>query len=501
MAITHKQMRKLMSEYQKTGKVSQAALQADMDRKTARKLLNKEKPWEEGQSPRTWRTRVDPFNANWSEVEAHLKDAPELQAKSLFEWYQEQHPGIYTEGQLRSFQRRVRQWRALNGPDKEVYFPQVHQPGRRMQTDFTCLNELGVTICGKTFDHWACHMVLSYSNWEWAILCQSENYAALRQGVQTALWKLGHVPAEHWTDHTPVVTHWLGTPAPGRWEYNQDYTQLMEHYGLEPHLIQVASPNENGDVESGNGAFKNRLRQHLLLRGGRDFTDREHWRQFVEMVLDKANRARQTRLNEELQAMKTLAVDLLPEYVVDSPRVSAWSTIQVQRTAYSVPSRLIGEKVRVHRYEDRLEVFYAGSHQLTMPRSAGRGRPQIDYRHVIDGLVRKPGAFQNYRYQEAMFPTLAFRQTYDRLQEICGDRVAVREYLGILQMAARHGQKSIEDVFELLRAKGIAPRLAAILEYIPSPEVRRGGPPVMNSLTVDLAAYDGLLEKSEVGHE
>jgi len=134
---------------------------------------------------------------------------------------------------------------------------------------------------------------------------------------------------------------------------------------------------------------------------------------------------------------------------------------------------------------------------LTIPRSGGRGKPQIDYRHVIDGLVRKPGAFQNYRYQEAMFPALVFRQTYDRLQEICGDRVAVREYLGILQAAARHGQKNVEDVFDLLRVQGIAPRLAAILEYIPGSEATL---PVIKSLTVDLTVYDGLLEKSEVCH-
>lgn len=498
MAITQKQMRKLMSEYQKTGTASQAALRADMDRKTAGKLLREEKPWEAGQTPRTWRTRVDPFDANWTEVGTHLKDAPELQAKSLFEWLQEKHPGIYSEGQLRSFQRRVRQWRALNVSNKEVYFPQVHHPGRRMQTDFTCLNKLEITICGKAFDHWACHTVLTYSNWEWAILCHSENYAALRHGVQTAFWKLGHVPAEHWTDHTPVVAHWVGTPAPGRWEYNQDYTQLMEHYGSRPHMIQVASPNEAGDVEAGNGAFKNRLRQHLLLRGSRDFAGREQYRHFFETVLDKANRARQVRLNEELGTMKILAVGLLPEYVVEEVRVSAWSLIQVQRTPYSVPSRLIGEKVRVHRYEDRLEIYYAGERQLTIPRSSGRGRPQVDYRHVIDWLVRKPGAFQNYRYQEAMFPTLAFRQVYDRLQELRGDRVAVREYLGILQAAARHGQKSVETALDALRVRGIAPRLAAILEYIPSPEAM---PPAMNSLKVDLAAYDGLLEKSEVCHE
>ena len=234
------------------------------------------------------------------------------------------------------------------------------------------------------------------------------------------------------------------------------------------------------------------------MRGSRDFEDREKYRQFFESVLDKANRTRQARLDEELAAMKVLSVGLLPEYVVETPIVSAWSTIQVQRTPYSVPSRLIGEKVRVHRYEDRLEVYYAGELQLVIPRSPGRGHPQIDYRHVIDWLVRKPGAFQNYRYQEAMFPSLAFRQVYDRLQETCSDRVAVREYLGILQAAARYGQKSIETAFEALRAGGIVPRLAAVLEYVPAPKTTL---PELSSLTVDLAAYDGLLEKSEVCHE
>jgi len=498
MAITYQQMRKIMSEYQEGGKVSIAALRADVDRKTAGKYLGMEQPWEDLHKPRDWRTRKDPFSAHWVEVEQKLKDAPELEAKALFGWLQERYPGVYSPGQVRSFQRQVRRWRALNGPDKEVYFRQDHKPGRRMQTDFTCLNELEITIRGEAFPHWACHNVLTYSNWEWATLCRSENYVALKQGFQAAIWKLGHVPSEHWTDHATAATHVVaaGTASDSGWVYNPPYKGLMAHFGIEPRTIQVASPNENGDVESSNGNLKRCLNQHLLLRGSRDFQSRDEWRRFFEEVLNKRNITRQAWLVEELAVMKPLEVDLLPEYEIEQPRVSTWSTIQVHRTAYSVPSRLIGEKVRVHRYEDHVDVYYADVLQASMPRQTGRGDAVIDYRHIIDWLVRKPGAFRDYRYHEQMFPTLVFRRAYDQLLGACAERVADREYLAVLQLAYRHGESLTETTIRQLQEKGITPRLASVLEFMPQPDLTL---PEMAPLLVDLHVYDGLL--SEVRHE
>jgi hypothetical protein len=498
MAITYQQMRKIMSEYQESGKVSIAALHADVDRKTSGKYLAMEQPWEEGRKPRDWRTRKDVFTEHWPEVERHLTDAPELEAKALFEWLLEQHPGVYQPGQVRSFQRQVRRWRALHGPDKEVYFRQDHKPGRRMQTDFTCLNELEITINGEAFPHWACHSVLTYSNWEWATLCRSENYVALKQGFQAAIWKLGHVPCEHWTDHTTAATHVVAasTTAESGWVYNPPYEGLMNHFGIQPRTIQVASPNENGDVESSNGNMKRCLHQHLLLRGSRDFQSRDEWRGFFEGVINKRNTPRHVRLVEELAVMKPLEVDLLPEYEIEQPRVSAWSTIQVHRTAYSVPSRLIGEKVRAHRYEDHVDVYYADVLQASMPRQTGRGDAVIDYRHIIDWLVRKPGAFRDYRYHEQMFPTLAFRKAYDQLLGACAERVADREYLAVLQLAYRHGESLTETAIRQLLEKGITPRLAAVLEFLPQPDLTL---PEMAPLAVDLHIYDALL--SEVCHD
>lgn len=486
-----------MSEYQKTGNVGVAALRADVDRKTAAKYLRLEKPWEEGRDPRSWRTRKDPFEGRWSDVEGHLKDAPELEAKALFEWLQEKHPGVYPAGQLRSFQRQVRRWRALNGSGKEVYFQQEHKPGRRMQTDFTCLNELAITIGGEPFLHMACHSVLTYSNWEWATLCHSESYVALKHGVQAAIWKLGHLPVEHWTDHSTAATHLVGGAEGAGWKYNLNYEALMKHFGVQPRTIQVGCPNENGDVESSNGHLKNRLRQHLLLRGSRDFQSRDEWRRFFEAVLEKTNAGRSTRLTEELTVMKPLEVDLLPDYEVEQVRVSAWSTVHLKGASYSVPSRLIGEKVRVHRYEDHLDIYYAGALQERMPRRSGQGKAVIDYRHIIDWLVRKPGAFRDYRYHEQLFPTLVFRKAYDQLQRACSERVADREYLELLQLAARHGEKLTESAIEQLQRREETPRLAAALQLLPRPEPEL---PALAPLNVDLHTYDALLSAQEVCH-
>jgi len=196
-----------MEEYQKTGKLINAAMRADLDPKTARKYLRSGKLPSQMKTEHTWRTRQDPFEDHWSKAEDMLEAAPELAAKSLFEWLCGLHSGEYQEGQLRTFQRKVRLWRAQKGPEKEVYFPQEHQPGKRMSTDFTRMGKLSITIVGEPFDHMLCHCVLTFSNWGWATICHSESMLALRNGVQNALFHLGRVPEEHWTDHSSAAMH------------------------------------------------------------------------------------------------------------------------------------------------------------------------------------------------------------------------------------------------------------------------------------------------------
>jgi transposase len=495
MVTPDRKVRKLMEEYQKTGKVTIAALRADMDPKTARKYLQAGKLPSQMREERSWRTRPDPFAEHWAEAAGMLAGAPELEAKALFEWLCERHPDVYQEGQVRTFQRRVREWRALEGPPQEVYFPQEHEPGVRMETDFTWMNSLGITIRGEAFPHLLCHNVLAYSNWEWATVCRSESMLALKKGLQATLVRLGHVPRENWTDHSTAATHTIGSEAEGQWEFNAQYLHLMEHFGMEPRTIQVRKPHENGDVESANGALKRRIEQHLLLRGHRDFADIEEYETFLHRVLEKANQLRSKRLSEELAVMRVLNVRLLPEYAKEQPRVTSWSTVQVDRNTYSVPSRLKSQKVVARVYEDHIEVYYHGVYQLSMPRLIGECKHAINYRHVIDSLLRKPGAFRHYKYRSDMFPSEAFRWAYDTLCEQCSARSADLEYLRILSHAAKTMESTVEKALVELRQRGIVPRWNVVLEFAPGP---RPDLPALRPLEVNLAEYDHLLSGKEV---
>jgi hypothetical protein len=360
-----------MEEMTKHGEMGRAARKADMDRKTARTYVEAGRLPVEMTSPRMWRTREDPFEEDWAEVEAQLMATP----------------------------------RASHGPDKLVVLAQQHRPGEAAQTDFTRTAELGITIAGQVFLHLLCVFVLPYSNWQWATVCLSESLAALRRGVQRALFQLGRVPHYHQTDNSTAATHRIPDGKgvvleEGKRPFNTEYVTLMRHFGMTPRTIAIGRKEQNGDVEASNGALKRRLEQALLLRGSRDFESTEAWQVFVDEVVRKANKARGSRVREEVDGMRVLDVSKLPEYTEEDAPVSEWSTIRVKHCAYSVPSRLIGHVVKVHVYEDKIEVYYADKLELGCERMRGRSGHRIDYRHVIWSLVQKPGAFARYVYRE-----------------------------------------------------------------------------------------------------
>ena len=484
---TDTQVRRLMEEMQKHGSLGRAALRAGMDRKTARKYVRAGQLPSALRAGHTWRTREDPFASDWPGVVAMLEEAPELEAVTVFEQLRERRPDAYTPGQLRTLQRRIRQWRAQQGPEREIFFPQAHRPGEALQTDFTHAAELGVTIGGEPFAHLLCHSVLPYSNWEWATVCQSESLAALRRGVQATLFRLGSVPVGHQTDNSTAATHELGT---GRRGFNAEYLALMEHFGLTPRTIAVGAKEQNGDVEASHRVLKRRLAQHLLLRGSRDFDSRAAYEQWLAEKLDAANRLRQERLGEELAVMRPLRVTRLPEYRAETAVVTSWSTIRVRRNTYSVPSRLIGETLRVHVYEQRLEVYHAGVVQLEVERLRGTGGHRINYRHVIWSLVQKPGAFARYRYREDLFPSLVFRRAYDALTEQLDGWQADVEYLRLLHLAASTMESPVERALVQLLEAGTCPSAAAVKAVVaPDPIVV----PALAVPAVELGSYDGLL--------
>ena len=198
--VTDKQVRRLMKLINTEDTIATAASKAGMDEKTARKYFRLEKLPSEIAGPHTWRTRKDPFEDVWDGVQGLLEINPGLEAKTIFDDLQRRYPGRFSDGQLRTLQRRIKIWRALEGPSKEVFFPQIHYPGQLCQSDFTDMKKLGVTIQQEPFDHLIYHFVLTYSNWEAGSICFSESFESLSEGLQNALWELGGVPKSHRTD-------------------------------------------------------------------------------------------------------------------------------------------------------------------------------------------------------------------------------------------------------------------------------------------------------------
>lgn len=489
MRITDAQVRKLMEEKSKHGKAGRAAMMAGMDRKTARKYLQLGKlPSEMEKTERDYRTRLDPFIEDWPLVKGMLKDAPALEGQALFDWLVERNPGRYEPGQVRTFQRKIKQWRATEGPDQEVFFAQEHVPGEAMQMDFTNCNKLKITICGELFEHIVCHCVLPFSNWEWGTVCLSESLMAVQRGVQTSVFRLGRVPEFLQSDNLSAATHDLGSD---KRAFNKDYEEFVNHFGMTPRKISVRKANQNGDVESLNNALKRKLEQHLILRGSRDFESVEVYEAWVQEVMSKTNELRCKKVAVELAAMKELSAGRLREHRVETTLVTRESTIHVMHNTYSVPSRLKGEKVKAHVYDDRVEVFYGGKKQLTLDRLLGRGKHYINYRHIIWSLVSKPGAFQRYRYREDLFPSQTFRKAYDALCDHLGSGYdSDLEYLRILHRAASVSEEDVETALELLISEGEIP-LADTVKKLVQP--REAEIPEMEIYKADLSDYDELL--------
>jgi transposase len=459
-----------------------------MDRKTGRKYLKAGQLPSEQVTERTYRTRTDPFSEDWPRLKEMLSAAPDLESTALFEWLREQRPDRYEPGQVRSLQRRIKHWRATAGPDKVVFFAQEHRPGEAVQTDFTCGNGLLVEISGEPFKHLLCHMVLPYSNWEWVTVCRSESMLALRRGVQAALFELGRVPEYHQTDNSTAATHDLRS---GKRGFNQEYEEFVDHFGMKPRTIAIGKSNQNGDVEAANGALKRRIEQHLILRGNRDFESVDAYETWVRELVRKANRQRTKKVAKELGVMRELAVSRLREFRVAAVRVSRESTVRVMGNTYSVPSRLANEKVKVHIFDDRLEVFYGGKKQFSLERLLGKQKSRIDYRHIIWSLVQKPGAFPRYRYRHEMFPGPAFRRAYDALTDALGAGYeADLHYLRILHLAASVSEEETEVALELYLSAGQMPTADLIKELV---QPRVPITPEMAPLRPDLSQYDELL--------
>lgn len=471
--------------------------------------------WREGplpsqtKTPRDWRTRTDPLAKYWKDEvvpllvaereEAQRKAAlpfserpRQLHAKAVLKALQGQHPADeIPDGVERTLQRRMREWRALAGPDKEVVFPQEHPRGDAAAFDFTHCTELRVTIGGELFEHLFFTYRLLNSRWMSVTLAFGETFEAMIAGLQDGFFGSKGVPCRLRHDGLSAATHELKRGA-GR-GLNERFKDFLAYYGNpDSSRITAGRPQENGGAEKGNDLLKTAIDQALRLRGSREFRNQDEYLAFVDTVVarDLNRPSVMAALEAEQAHLRALPARRLPEYTEHHPTVRSWSTVRINGRLYSVPSRLIGHKVKARLYANKVEILFADRLVESFPRLRGEKNVRIDYRHISGSLLSKAGAFEHYRFREDLFPSLAFRKAYDRLTVWRGERAEV-EYVRILHLAAMTMECQVQTALELLLEAGERFDYATVQGLV---EPRTPTIPTLTIPTPDPALYDRIIE-------
>lgn len=443
---------------------------------------------------REWRTRADPLGEVWeSEVIPMLQSAPALMAVTVLEELQRRHPERFDDAVLRTLQRRVRQWRAQHGGEREIFFAQEHPPGRLGLSDFTVADELGVNVAGLALPHRLYQFAFAHSGWRHAcIVLGGESFQALTAGLQEALWMAGGVPEEHRTDSLSAAFNNLAEQD----ELTARYRELCAHYGLRASRNNPGVSHENGSIESRQGTLKRSLDQALLLRGTREFTNIELYGQFVAETVGRLN-ARCARAWEiERASLRALPIRRTVDFEEIDARVSKFGLISVKGVHYSVPSRLIGHRLKVRLHSAHLEAWLGGVKVFECERLRGsvatRHPKRIDWRHMLPSLRRKPGAFARWVLRDAMFPRSEYAEAWARMNTRLSERDACRLMVDLLDLADRANVVAeLAVVLGTLSERDEVPDIEVLREqFAPRPTVM----PVVQVVLPAAAVYDELLE-------
>lgn len=448
--LTLKQV-ELYMKSRKEGKTQEAsAARASISDRTGRKI-DKGSRTNPHTQPRSWRTRPCPFENVWDgELVPMLEVSPNLSPLALLEHLQASHdPNDYPDKVLRTLQRKVKRWRHEHGPEQDVIFRQKHIPGDMGLSDFTELKGISVTIGGQPLKHLLYHFRVIYSGWSYMkVILGGESFTALAQGLQNALWCLGGAPKEHRTDSLSAA--YKNLTQNEQEDLTQQYQDFCAHYNMMPTRNNKGVSHENGGIESPHGHIKKRIAQAFLIRGSYDFGSVDEYQAWLEQVVSAHNRRNAQTVAVEREALGSLPSFKTTDYTVLPVRVSTSSTIRVRTSLYSVPSRLIGASLQIHLYHDHLKCFYAGTLVATLDRVYGQGRlrraKNIDYRHMIDSLVKKPMAFYKSVHRDALLPNACYKQIWKNISSNAPSREASKLMVGLLHLAANtNKEKQVSD--------------------------------------------------------
>jgi hypothetical protein len=384
------------------------------------------------------RTRSDPFLLVWKrDILPLLELSPDLQPIIILEELQERYPGLYPTSLLRTLQRRIKEWKSLHGQAKAVIFRQKHLPGTLGISDFTELKDILITIQGKALEHRLYHYRMVYSGWSYVkVILGGESFTALAEGLQGALQAIGGSPKEHRTDSLSAAFNNNSEKE----ELTKNYEAFCKHYNIIPTRNNKGVSHENGAIESPHGHLKRRMRQALLLRQSSDFESLEAYEDFIGRIVLKRNSNCTTKTIEEKTHLNTLPEHKAQDYTIDHVFVTSSSTITIKKVLYTVPSRLVGERVNVHVYDNRLYIYYGSKKTCTLTRvrsNDGKAVHNINYRHIIASLVQKPQAFRMFVWREELLPTDDYIEIWQIANNTLAPKTACKYIVNLLSLAAK----------------------------------------------------------------
>jgi transposase InsO family protein len=449
-------------KFRQTNPTAAAAAKASISIATAYRIEKDPRLPSQRKAPRE-RRRPDPLGDIFkAEVVPMLQACPGLRSVAIFEEMIRRHPEL-GGGIRRTLERRIRSWRAIHGAEREIIFRQVHEPGRMGLSDFTDMGDAGIAIAGAALDHRLYHFRLAYSGFEHAhVVLGGESFVALAEALQNALWSLGGAPREHRTDSLSAAFRNLDPQACT--DLTRRYEEFCRHYGMTPSRNNTGIAHENGAIEGPHGHLKRAIQDALLMRGSADFADLAAYRGFIDEIVSRRNVRNAKRIDLERAELQPLPGQRTSDYEEVGVRVTSSGGFTLRKVFYTVPSRLIGHRLRVRLFDDRLDLFIGGTPLMTLtrgrPHASGKHDQVVDYRHVIHSLRRKPMALLSLVYRDQLFPRDAYRRTFDALLMRLPERQACRVMTDLLALAHERGCES-----------ELADKLSTALETVQLPDM------------------------------
>lgn len=505
MALKATQVTLYMKTREQGKSQAEAAARAGISERTARRVDGGSHCSHQPSTPRHYSTRKDPLADVWeAELEPMLRLQPGLQPITLFEHLQDKYPGQYDKIH-RTLQRRIKQWHALYGRDQEVIFRQQQQPGQQALVDFTVLKGIVILIAGLVLNFRLFHFRLAYCKWSYLKIVQGgESYTSLTEGTVEALKRLGAVPAELRTDSLSAAFRNLTSDQAA--DITERYQAFCKHYGMAPTRNNRGVAHENGAVESPHGHLKRRIVQQLQMTFPKvtdqryAFDSIEDFQCFIDVIVVKHNRRNENLLREELALMAPLPATNGVDYTEERVRVSSTGTINVRRVVYSVPSRLIGERLSIRLYDDRLACYLGSAHAVTLQRLHVKGMQRgrhIDYRHLIASLARKPMAFFHAELRDDILPNDHWRQLWQQSCHLLAPRQACYLMVGALELAATHDNEAeVAATLQVLLTEESEPSLLVLQKRLGLASTELPDAATQCTQQHDLDSYDGLLEQT-----